>query len=539
MIKLFLVEDEIIMREGIKNNIPWEAEGIEFVGEASDGELAYPLIQKTRPDILITDIRMPFMDGLELSRLVKQEMPDIKIMILSGYDEFEYAKEAISIGITDYLVKPISSEKLLEAVKKTAKVIEKEKEQKLFLETFEREQQENLRLERHKFFRTLIGGTQPVSVLLKEGRQYGMELSADRYNIMMFQIFTAKDADSYSEEQTVVGKRIEDETEKMPRVIPVEMGLVGWAFILTETEEASLERLEKDLSDSLLDIIKAYGGKNMQYFGGIGEPVVRLSELKHSFESASRAFSYRYLRSLNQILRYENIHGMTDNTDSLEVGALPLEKMDRRIAEGFLNTGTREEIPQFLEEYFDSLGLKNMESLLFRQYVTMDMYFVAVAVLEKLGYSSDELVRRCGDFKTMSTVFQTMESSRQYMEKVYETVIGLRDKASRKKYSGLLQKAREYIENHYADEDISLNVTAAAVNLSPNHFSTIFSQETGETFIEFLTAVRMEKAKELLRTTNKKTAEIAYEVGYKDAHYFSYLFKKTQDCTTREYRGRV
>lgn len=103
--KVFLVEDEIIMREGIRNNIDWEKEGFEFVGEASDGELAYPLIQDSKPDILITDIRMPFMDGLELSRRVKQEMPDIKIIVLSGYDEFEYAREGIRIGITEYLLK--------------------------------------------------------------------------------------------------------------------------------------------------------------------------------------------------------------------------------------------------------------------------------------------------------------------------------------------------------------------------------------------------------------------------------------------------
>lgn len=132
MLKVFLVEDEIVMREGIKKNIQWEKEGFEFVGDASDGELAYPLIQKTKPDILITDIRMPFMDGLELSRLVKQELPDIKIMILSGYDEFEYAKEAIKIGITDYLVKPISGAKLLEAVKKVAQVIEEKRNRKNF-----------------------------------------------------------------------------------------------------------------------------------------------------------------------------------------------------------------------------------------------------------------------------------------------------------------------------------------------------------------------------------------------------------------------
>ena len=96
MLKVFLVEDEIVMREGIKKNIDWEKEGFSFTGEASDGELAFPMIQKLHPDILITDIRMPFMDGLELSRLVKREFPKIKIIILSGYDEFEYAKEAMN-----------------------------------------------------------------------------------------------------------------------------------------------------------------------------------------------------------------------------------------------------------------------------------------------------------------------------------------------------------------------------------------------------------------------------------------------------------
>ena len=149
MLKVFLVEDEVVMREGIKNNINWEQEGFSFVGEASDGELAYPLIQKTRPDILITDIKMPFMDGLELSRLVKQELPDVKIIILSGYDEFDYAKEAISIGITDYLVKPIAGAQLLEAVKKVgAKVEEEREQQRKYLEMFEKERLENTQLAR-------------------------------------------------------------------------------------------------------------------------------------------------------------------------------------------------------------------------------------------------------------------------------------------------------------------------------------------------------------------------------------------------------
>lgn len=127
MLKVFLAEDEIVMREGIKNNIDWQGEGFEFVGDAGDGELAYPIIQKTRPDILITDIKMPFMDGLELSRLVKHELPETKIIFLSGYDEFQYAKEAIDIGITDYLVKPVTGAQLIGTLKKIGQKIEEER----------------------------------------------------------------------------------------------------------------------------------------------------------------------------------------------------------------------------------------------------------------------------------------------------------------------------------------------------------------------------------------------------------------------------
>ena len=130
MIKIFLVEDEIAIRKGIKNSIDWGKEGYEFVGEAGDGELAYPMILKTKPDILITDIKMPFMDGLQLSKLVRKELPATKILILSGYDEFEYAKEAIKLQVAEYLLKPISSAKLLDVLAQVKEVIRQEQEEK-------------------------------------------------------------------------------------------------------------------------------------------------------------------------------------------------------------------------------------------------------------------------------------------------------------------------------------------------------------------------------------------------------------------------
>ena len=139
MFKVFLVEDESVIREGLKNNIPWEECGYELVGEASDGEMALPLIRKTVPDVLITDIKMPFMDGLTLSSIVKKEFPEIRIVIVSGYDDFEYARKAIAIGVDDYLLKPIAKADFVRVLQKIQKEFEEKGKQQDYYEKFEKE----------------------------------------------------------------------------------------------------------------------------------------------------------------------------------------------------------------------------------------------------------------------------------------------------------------------------------------------------------------------------------------------------------------
>ena len=139
MLKTFLVEDEVVVRETIKKMIPWEEHGFCLVGEAADGEMALPLIRKTKPDLLITDIKMPFMDGLTLARMVKKDMPEIRIVILSGYDDFNYAKQAIGIGVEDYLLKPITKKAFIERLEEIRSHYEKQQNQKEYYEKFYRE----------------------------------------------------------------------------------------------------------------------------------------------------------------------------------------------------------------------------------------------------------------------------------------------------------------------------------------------------------------------------------------------------------------
>lgn len=205
-IKVFLVEDEMVIRRGIKNSIDWEKEGYIFCGEASDGELAYPMIIKEKPDILITDIRMPFMDGLELCKLVKKELPNIKILILSGYDEFDYAKEAIRLGVTEYLLKPISSGKLLEALNGVSESIRREKEDKDLVRKYMEEMRENTEHEKQKFFEQMIAGNLSMADALETGKKYEMSLSAGMYNLLLFRFTLGKkieNPENYWEKQNM------------------------------------------------------------------------------------------------------------------------------------------------------------------------------------------------------------------------------------------------------------------------------------------------------------------------------------------------
>lgn len=187
MLRTFLVEDEIVVRETIKKMIPWEQYGYELVGEAPDGEVALPMIKNLKPDLLITDIKMPFMDGLTLCRMVRKDFPEMKIVILSGYDDFNYAKQAIAIGVEDYLLKPITKNAFLERLTEIRERWEREKGQRDYYEKFRREIQEYERNASRDFFEALVSGKMDVGEIYRQAERLGLDIVAEVYNIILLQ----------------------------------------------------------------------------------------------------------------------------------------------------------------------------------------------------------------------------------------------------------------------------------------------------------------------------------------------------------------
>ena len=177
-----------------------------------------------------------------------------------------------------------------------------------------------------------------------------------------------------------------------------------------------------------------------------------------------------------------------------------------------------------------------MESFLFRQYIILDICFIINEFLEQIHGAKKKVADQMFGENYKFTDVDTLDKTKAYVKRLIRMAIELRSESVVKKYQPMIEDATDYIRKHFSDDDISLNVVASIVGLSPSHFSTVFRQEVGSTFVEYLTMVRMEEAKTLLKCTSLKSSEIGYRIGYKDPHYFSFLFKKTQKCTPKEYR---
>lgn len=534
MIKIFLAEDEVIIRNGIKNSIDWEKEGYQFVGEAGDGELAYPLILKEKPDILLTDIKMPFMDGLELSEAVKKELPDIKIIILSGYNDFDFAKKAIGIGITNYLLKPITAEELLKAIKEVAAQIYEEREKKALFEKYEEEMQENAELARQGFLTRVLTESMAMTEILEQGRKVGLDLSAQAYNFVLFKL-NNYGVENIQQQLVSAFMSVEAFMEKQKSVYYFHRGVEGWAFLFLAEGEKELDHMVESCKAGLKKTLLLF--PDVEYFGGTGKPVFRLRELKDSFMEAERAFAGRFNAGKNRIVSLKELQ--EEHEEEIQVRGLGSMEENREMIRKFLRNGTEEEVESFVKAYFEEVPEDSIQSMMMRQYILMDIYICVVSFGEKLGAQSGERIQKeCGDIKEIRESVRNAEDMKEFIARLIQRTIQIRDQASGQRYAAVIEAARNYIGENYMSDEISLGAVASGVGMSPSYFSSVFSQETGKTFVEYLTAIRMEKAKEFLMCSGKKISEIGFEVGYKDSHYFSYIFKETQGCTPKEYRAR-
>ncbi len=411
--KVFLVDDEVVIREGIRESFPWEDTPYTLVGEAPDGEMALPMIRDTNPDIVITDIRMPFMDGIELCRVLRTQMPWIGIIILSGYDEFEYARQCIQLGVREYLLKPVDAEDLRKVLDKVGTQLTEEKKQREHAESLRARMNSNTdgRFLKEKLIGSLFSDEameEDAQNALKQLQAMGSPLNASYYTVI--------DA-AFS---------------------PVEKG----------QEAVSV------LAEGSGGVVHTSGSRT-------GTRLLTLGDSARDVEEKAYAFASSLVMELERA-----------ECSKIRVGIGEIAEKPADILQSFK---TARHIRHILEERPDENAL--------------------ILGVREMGGSA-------GDAGMHSVI----------------------------------NEAKVYMSQHYCDTSLMLQDVAKAVNMSNSRFSTVFSQQSGQTFTEYLLYLRLNKAKELLRTTDMKSSQIAHETGYNDAHYFSYIFKKNTGMTPSDYR---
>lgn len=529
MHKIFLVEDEILVREAIRDNIDWEGAGFDFVGEASDGELALPLIEDTKPDIVITDIKMPFMDGLEFSRLLKKNMPWIKIIILSGHDEFNYTKEAISINIDEYLLKPLSSSDLLSALNKVVARIEHEKSQREDDQVIHSRLKDSMQMMKEKFLCDLATGVVPYTEAIEKADFFGIHVISKYYAVILIELECHQDRKKneeyfeYLKAEAILKEIIDDNDD----VLKFNMNLKKMVLINKNDNAQEL----KTNCYMLVQSIRHEVEKNTFccLFASIGSIRERIQGIARSLEDAETIMGFSYVFNKNKMTGIQDARLLKINNQAL----FPFD--ETRMME-FLRYQDEAYILSKLSIYIQNIKDQDLNAVFYTQ-LFISITKAVIGFLEELGEKAENVIPELSSIAGMIDRVYSIDGFVCYTRKLISKTIDFRESKKQNKYGDVIWKAKKFIDHNYADSRLSLNMVANHVNISPSHFSTVFSQEIEMTFIEYLTSVRITKAKEKLRTTNMKSSEIAYKVGYNDHHYFSHVFKKETGLRPTDFRA--
>ena len=332
MYKVYLVEDESIVREGLRDNIPWEQYGFTFIGDSADGELALPEILRLQPDVLITDIRMPFMDGLSLSRIVKKKLPQTRIIILSGYHDFDYAQKAIEIGVERFLTKPVTRRAVTQLLAELAQKIETEQRSRDDLRRRQEEIQEYEQFRRRRFLESLFAGRMSVEEIYQESTKLRLDLSGPCYSIILFDVFdsNARDLTQSVQPEGELLRIREDILQFFLRHVRyVVVRWIGTSFCVIvkgapDTVTFGIAQAEEEIRR-----ITAASDGNTEYFLCVSPVSDRLSGLKDCYEKVGRYYTCRYTHPDRHVITqevYEEIikdletDEKTDAEDSLTAG---------------------------------------------------------------------------------------------------------------------------------------------------------------------------------------------------------------------------
>ncbi len=531
MFKAVFVDDEIIVREGIERRVDWKSHGFELAGTFSHGLHAKEYLE-AHPDIklVFTDISMPVMDGLELARYISEHHPHIYVLILTGYDEFEYAREAIKYHVRELLLKPITAREVGEVLDRVHRKLAEEQQQELRRQELMDKLSESLSLLQTRFLNRLAEGRIQQDEIAEQLASYQLpELHACCQCVIIDTALSRKSAEPSAGSSELYDLQIFDLCRE--HLDSRDMLFFNKddqpVCILQHDSPGGVEKKTRSFCETLKHSInQRYGEAATFGVGGICSP---LENLGGSYRDALRAIRHQYVLGKNRIIWSSQLADTKD----------PFLEVRRELEDELLvclktrpAKDSRVVIRRFFQETFgDALSLEYAQ-VQTHLLLSRVLYFIEEAEIPVMEVMPDGR-----DHFSLVSSLSSREEVEQWFFQLVDRIHGHISARSRDQTEQRIRRAVSYLEAHYSDPQLSVHAVCSALNMSVSHFSSQFKRVTGKTFVEYLTTLRVQQASMLLKTTNICAYEAAEAVGYEDSHYFSQVFKKVTGMTIREYRN--
>lgn len=532
MYTILIVDDEPIVREGIRKRIQWAEHGFECIGDCENGRDALEAVTRHQPDVVLTDINMPYMDGLELSRHITERFPKTKIIILTGFDDFEYAQQAVKLQVTDFILKPVTSAEIREMLDKLKLEMDEERGHTEHLKRLKYQLNESLVLLKQRFLERLASSPMKRSEMESKLSYFDLPLHGPLYIAM------AADMDEMrSDEQHVDNELYAFALYNIVQeILADESGAAVFRYkenkvmtILSGSGEEELLARAQELAEKIRESTKQFMKFTVTL--GIGTVCRELQDIRYSCRASEAALEYRLLIGHDQVVHITDLEKRGDAPllDGIETESALISA---------IRAGTDSEMKACIQRLISEFGSASISVELCYVRIVRVMLAVLQTLME-IGSNENELIGKEKRLLSDLYSFRSLDEIEHWLNEVCEQA--LRDVAKTRKdlTRSQMLEAVDFIQRHYEDAELSIKTVCSRIFMSTSYFSALFKTHTGKTFVEYVTEVRMEKAKELLKHSLLKTYEIAAKTGYQDPQYFSVLFKKHTGDTPTEYRNKM
>lgn len=530
MYDVMIIDDDQFIRDRLKKIIDWERIGINLVCEAQDSDSARELFLLHRPKIIITDINIPIISGLDLANEIVLIDPDVRFIVITGFTDFEYVKSSVKLGVIDLISKPLLPEDINESLQKTVAYFNKLRIEQSSLTNMRMLLEESLPIYREKFIGYLLTQKRDYSEndILHKFNSMGMKIKGQYYTVALISPVIDTLSVSETDVTLVAIKNVSDEIMSAANYRIYSFYdtnyrlncLLAWDF------ENNSELLEETIQ-KIYKKIHFYW--EIEIYVGIGAPITDITNLHMAFKEAFISLNYQGILSNEPVVNYRNI-------ERLEMPIIiDKSKIINDAIKCFKNADLESMNRIIKNELASMLTVNNGDIQSIRKFI-FEMISAIIAESISLNIKAEIILKYYETYEKLLSTDNIQLLSKYTTEFAERILLELLKNRSVSK-NMLIKMSKDFILQNLGNEDLSLEIVSKHIGLSSIYFCKLFHKEEGTSFNDYLNIQRINKAKELLLETNLKVFEVGYATGYGNPKYFNYVFKRIAGITPLEYRN--